>query len=199
MFGVRANKYALHHTVLFGFRGNLSHTSPSSPTSSENFDPINFWITPEPGRCTLGGVQGVVTGHANAAVTHDGLLMMLPESAWDRVLAVNLKGAYLCCRAALRAAVDMTLIGERTITIDCDMLQADGGTRTAAIKVAMSHWYWLCSGLWSAAILSDRLARVWKPRRQSPREIERSLLTNCPVFGRQAPLSKAHLDRSYAF
>ena len=34
---------------------------------------------------------------------------------------------------ALRAAVDMTLIGERTITIDCDVLQADGGTRTAAI------------------------------------------------------------------
>lgn len=34
---------------------------------------------------------------------------------------------------ALRAAADMTLLGERTITIDCDVLQADGGTRTAAI------------------------------------------------------------------
>lgn len=34
----------------------------------------------------------------------------------------------------LRAAVDLTLLGERTITIDCDVLQADGGTRTAAIS-----------------------------------------------------------------
>jgi ribonuclease PH len=34
---------------------------------------------------------------------------------------------------ALRAAVDMPLMGERTIMIDCDVLQADGGTRTAAI------------------------------------------------------------------
>jgi ribonuclease PH len=34
---------------------------------------------------------------------------------------------------ALRAAVDLTQLGERTITVDCDVLQADGGTRTASI------------------------------------------------------------------
>jgi ribonuclease PH len=34
---------------------------------------------------------------------------------------------------SLRAVLDLKLIGERTITIDCDVLQADGGTRTAAI------------------------------------------------------------------
>ena len=34
---------------------------------------------------------------------------------------------------ALRAVVDMRALGERTITLDCDVLQADGGTRTAAI------------------------------------------------------------------
>ncbi|RKY27396.1 MAG: ribonuclease PH [Planctomycetota bacterium] len=34
---------------------------------------------------------------------------------------------------SMRAAVDTTLLGERTIWIDCDVLQADGGTRTAAI------------------------------------------------------------------
>jgi ribonuclease PH len=34
---------------------------------------------------------------------------------------------------ALRAVVDLKGVGERTITIDCDVLQADGGTRTAAI------------------------------------------------------------------
>ncbi len=34
---------------------------------------------------------------------------------------------------SLRACIDLAAIGERTITIDCDVLQADGGTRTAAI------------------------------------------------------------------
>ena len=34
---------------------------------------------------------------------------------------------------SLRAVTDMKVLGERTITIDCDVLQADGGTRTAAI------------------------------------------------------------------
>lgn len=34
---------------------------------------------------------------------------------------------------SLRAAVDLTLLGERTIYIDCDVIQADGGTRTASI------------------------------------------------------------------
>jgi ribonuclease PH len=33
----------------------------------------------------------------------------------------------------LRAAADLTELGERTLTVDCDVLQADGGTRTAAI------------------------------------------------------------------
>ena len=34
---------------------------------------------------------------------------------------------------SLRAVVDMRALGERTVTVDCDVLQADGGTRTAAI------------------------------------------------------------------
>ena len=37
---------------------------------------------------------------------------------------------------ALRAIVDFELLGERTIVIDCDVLQADGGTRTASITGA---------------------------------------------------------------
>ncbi|MBL0319513.1 MAG: ribonuclease PH [Alphaproteobacteria bacterium] len=43
---------------------------------------------------------------------------------------------------SLRAVVDLPLLGERSITIDCDVLQADGGTRTAAITggyVALCH------------------------------------------------------------
>jgi ribonuclease PH len=37
---------------------------------------------------------------------------------------------------SLRAVADMRVLGERTLTIDCDVLQADGGTRTAAITGA---------------------------------------------------------------
>ena len=37
---------------------------------------------------------------------------------------------------ALRAVVDLDALGERTITLDCDVLQADGGTRTASITGA---------------------------------------------------------------
>jgi ribonuclease PH len=37
---------------------------------------------------------------------------------------------------SLRAAIDLGAIGERTITIDCDVIQADGGTRTASISGA---------------------------------------------------------------
>jgi len=37
---------------------------------------------------------------------------------------------------ALRAVMDLEALGERTITLDCDVLQADGGTRTAAITGA---------------------------------------------------------------
>ncbi|MFQ5808913.1 MAG: ribonuclease PH [Armatimonadota bacterium] len=36
----------------------------------------------------------------------------------------------------LRAVVDLRAVGERTITVDCDVLQADGGTRTAAVTGA---------------------------------------------------------------
>jgi len=47
---------------------------------------------------------------------------------------------------SLRAAVDLSALGEHTITIDCDVIQADGGTRTAsitggfvALSIAISH------------------------------------------------------------
>lgn len=42
---------------------------------------------------------------------------------------------------SLRAAVDMKVLGERTIAIDCDVIQADGGTRTASITGACVALY----------------------------------------------------------
>ncbi len=48
---------------------------------------------------------------------------------------------------SLRAAADMRLLGERTITLDCDVLQADGGTRTAAITGAYVAFALACNRL----------------------------------------------------
>src|SRR5579884_4423820 len=46
---------------------------------------------------------------------------------------------------SLRAVVDMQQLGARTITLDCDVLQADGGTRTASITGAYVALYRACS------------------------------------------------------
>ncbi|ALX04206.1 MULTISPECIES: ribonuclease PH [Aeromicrobium] len=69
---------------------------------------------------------------------------MLPQATHDRSQRESVKGriggrtheiSRLVGRS-LRAAVDYKALGENTITIDCDVLQADGGTRTAAITGA---------------------------------------------------------------
>jgi ribonuclease PH len=59
---------------------------------------------------------------------------------------------------SLRAVMDMEALGERTITLDCDVIQADGGTRTAAI-----------TGAWVALSLACR------------RLVERSEIARNPV------------------
>lgn len=48
---------------------------------------------------------------------------------------------------ALRTAVDRRLLGERTITIDCEVIQADGGTRTASINGGFIALHDACSYL----------------------------------------------------
>jgi ribonuclease PH len=61
---------------------------------------------------------------------------------------------------SLRAVADMNVLGERTLTLDCDVLQADGGTRTAAITGAYVAF----------ALASQRLQRSGK--------FNRSLIAN---------------------
>jgi len=58
---------------------------------------------------------------------------------------------------SLRAAVDMEALGERTITVDCDVLQADGGTRTASI-----------TGGWVALALAAKRLQAKGLLRKSP-------------------------------
>lgn len=48
---------------------------------------------------------------------------------------------------SLRAALNLTALGERTITLDCDVLQADGGTRTASVTGAYVALADACAGL----------------------------------------------------
>jgi len=54
---------------------------------------------------------------------------------------------------SLRAAVDLAALGERTVTVDCDVLQADGGTRTASITGAYLALADACAGLQSRRLL----------------------------------------------
>ncbi len=66
---------------------------------------------------------------------------------------------------SLRAVFDLAALGERTITLDCDVLQADGGTRTAAITGAFVAAHdavtWLLSnGKIAASPIRDHVAAV---------------------------------------
>jgi ribonuclease PH len=67
---------------------------------------------------------------------------------------------------SLRAVIDLKKLGERTITLDCDVIQADGGTRTASI-----------TGAWVA--LADAVGHL----------IERGDLTVDPLTGQVASIS----------
>ncbi len=55
---------------------------------------------------------------------------------------------------SLRAAVDLTNLGPRTITLDCDVIQADGGTRTASVTGAYVALHRACSRLLTQGLLT---------------------------------------------
>src|SRR5579863_7987242 len=69
---------------------------------------------------------------------------MLPRATQDRTQRESAKGKVggrtheiqRIIGRALRAVTDMAKLGERTIWLDCDVIQADGGTRTAAVTGA---------------------------------------------------------------
>ncbi|TFB51229.1 ribonuclease PH [Cryobacterium tagatosivorans] len=95
--------------------------------------------------CTASFTNGVprwMAGKGKGWVTAE--YSMLPRSTSSRMDRESVKGkiggrtheiSRLIGRS-LRAVVDMKALGENTIVIDCDVLQADGGTRTAAITGA---------------------------------------------------------------
>jgi ribonuclease PH len=95
--------------------------------------------------CTASFTNGVprwLSGKGKGWVTAE--YSMLPRSTNDRMDRESVKGkiggrtheiSRLIGRS-LRAVIDTKALGENTIVIDCDVLQADGGTRTAAITGA---------------------------------------------------------------
>lgn len=95
--------------------------------------------------CTASFTPGVprwLTGRGTGWVTAE--YSMLPRSTNERMQRESVKGrmggrtheiSRLIGRS-LRAVIDTKALGENTIVIDCDVLQADGGTRTASITGA---------------------------------------------------------------
>ena len=87
-------------------------------------------------------VPGFLRGRGEGWVTAEyGMLPRSTNTRNDREAARGKQGGRTLeiqrlIGRALRACVDRKALGERTITLDCDVLQADGGTRTAAITGA---------------------------------------------------------------
>jgi len=88
------------------------------------------------------GVPRFLRGKGEGWLTAEyGMLPRSTGSRMDREAARGKQGGRTVeiqrlIGRSLRAALDLKLLGERTITVDCDVIQADGGTRTAAISGA---------------------------------------------------------------
>ncbi|MCC5827046.1 ribonuclease PH [Alkalimonas sp.] len=95
--------------------------------------------------CTASVVEGVprfMKGQGKGWITAEyGMLPRATHTRNDREAARGKQSGRTMeiqrlIGRALRTAVDLKLLGENTITIDCDVIQADGGTRTASISGA---------------------------------------------------------------
>src|SRR6184192_3945011 len=99
------------------------------------------------------------TGHGWVTAEYS----MLPRSTHDRGTREAIQGRIggrtheiqRLIGRSLRAAVDMGKIGERTITLDCDVLQADGGTRTASITGAFAALYMALKKMKDARMIAE--------------------------------------------
>jgi ribonuclease PH len=93
---------------------------------------------------------------------------------------------------SLRAITDLTALGERQITLDCDVIQADGGTRTAAISGA---WVALCIAV--DGLLSQGLLTV-DPIRAQVAAVSCGIWEGTPVLDLDyAEDSTAHADANF--
>jgi ribonuclease PH len=93
---------------------------------------------------------------------------------------------------SLRAVVDLAALGERQIIIDCDVLQADGGTRTAAITGACVAVHDALTGLVAAGKLAA------SPMRDMVAAVSVGIYRGMPVLDLDyAEDSEAHTDANF--
>jgi len=78
-----------------------------------------------------GGVDVLVN---NAAVTRDGFVMLMSPAAWDEVMAVNLRGTFLCARQALRPMIRKRWGRIINVISPAALLGKDGAANYAAAK-----------------------------------------------------------------
>ncbi len=113
-------------------------------------------------------VPGFLKGRGSGWITAE--YGMLPRATGERTAREAARGRQggrtleiqRLIGRSMRAAADLEALGERTITLDCDVIQADGGTRTAAISGAWVALHDAVQGLLQQGILhSDPLlARI---------------------------------------
>jgi ribonuclease PH len=93
---------------------------------------------------------------------------------------------------SLRAVTDMKLLGERQITLDCDVIQADGGTRTASISGAWVALRLAINGLLTAGKLTA------DPLSQKVAAVSCGIYEGTPVLDLDYPEdSNAHADGNF--
>jgi ribonuclease PH len=109
---------------------------------------------------------------------------MLPRSTHDRMAREAAKGKQSgrtqeiqrLIGRALRAVFDLGALGERTITVDCDVLQADGGTRTAAITGA----YVACADAVAKLVAAGKLSK--SPIKEAVAAISVGIVEGTPLL-----------------
>ncbi len=117
------------------------------------------------------GVPGWMRGRGRGWVTAE--YAMLPRATLTRSARESERGKIggrtheiqRLIGRSLRAGVDLELLGERTVILDCDVLQADGGTRTAAITgacaaLALAFGRMVNAGALKANPMRQRVAAV---------------------------------------
>jgi len=113
------------------------------------------------------GVPGFLKGKGQGWLTAE--YGMLPRSTHTRTAREAAKGKQSgrtqeiqrLIGRALRAVTDLAALGERTVQIDCDVLQADGGTRTAAITGACVAAHDAFSKLVAEGAIARHPLREW--------------------------------------
>jgi ribonuclease PH len=105
------------------------------------------------------GVPGFLTGKGRGWLTAE--YAMLPRSTHTRTKrdpGGRGKEIQRLIGRSLRAAIDLSQLGERTIAVDCDVLSADGGTRVASITGAWIALAFAIKKLAAAGKLADHSA-----------------------------------------